>query len=202
MFNPRGLYAITNGPRIDLRDAVSAALTGGARVIQYRDKTMDYARRDVEAAMLAKLCATHNVPLIINDDIELAVRCGAAGVHLGADDTSITLARSRLGDDAVIGISCYDSLERARRAVAEGASYVAFGAFHPSLSKPKAPRAHMATLMEAKSLGVPMVAIGGITPDNAAALIAAGADCVAVITSLFEATDIKAAARQFSQLFF
>lgn len=201
MFNSRGLYAITNGSRVDLFEAVSAALTGGARVIQYRDKTADHARREVEAANLARLCATHATPLIINDDIELAIRCGAAGVHLGANDVNIRLARVRLGGDAVIGISCYDSIDRARRAIDEGASYVAFGAFHPSQTKPNAPLARLATLIEAKSLGVPVVAIGGITPDNAPALIAAGADYVAVISSLFDATDIQAAARQFSRLF-
>ncbi len=200
MFNPRGLYAITNGPRDDLCETVSAALAGGACVIQYRDKTMEHARREVEAANLARLCAMHDVSLIINEDIELALRCGAAGIHLGGE-ANVASARIRLGNDAVIGVSCFDSVDRARRAVDEGASYVSFGAFHPSSTKPNAPHARLATLLEAKSLGVPVVAIGGITPDNAPALIAAGADCVAVISSLFGATDIQAAARQFSQLF-
>ena len=200
MFNPRGLYAITNGPRVDLPEAVVAALAGGACVIQYRDKTTDHNRREAEAAALARICARQGVPLIINEDIELALRCGAAGIHLGGD-ASVASARIRLGNHAVIGVSCFDSIDRARRAVDEGASYVSFGVFHPSSTKPNAPRARLATLIEAKSLRAPVVAIGGITPDNAPALIAAGADCVAVISSLFDATNIQAAAQQFSQLF-
>lgn len=201
MFNPRGLYAITNGPRLDLGEAVSAALAGGACVIQYRDKTTNHDRREAEAAMLARICAVQSIPLIINDDIDLALRCGAAGVHLGSNDDNAKTARTRLGNDAIIGISCYVSLDRARRAVDEGASYVAFGAFHPSPTKPHAPHARLAILIEARSLGVPVVAIGGITPDNASELIDAGADCVAVISSLFDAPDIEAAARRLSQLF-
>lgn len=197
----RGLYAITNGPRDDLRQAVAAALSGGARVIQYRDKTTDQTRRLAEANALAGLCREHAVPLIINDDIELARACRAAGVHLGADDSDIATARLRLGDQAIIGISCYASLERARSAVDQGADYVAFGAFHASSTKPLAQRATSQILREATTLGVPVVAIGGITADNAAALIDAGADCVAVISSLFDADDIEAAARSFSQLF-
>lgn len=199
-FNPRGLYAIANGPRADLCQTVSAAIDGGARVIQYRDKTIEHARHAVEAAMLAKLCASHDLPLIIEEDIDLALGCGAAGVHLdfGAD---IAAARVRLGAHAVIGVSCMDSIDRARCAVDAGASYVSFGVFYASLTKPDAPHARLATLIEAKSLGVPVVAIGGITPDNAAPLIAAGADCVAVISSLFDANDIETVARQFSQLF-
>lgn len=200
MFNPRGLYAITNGPRVDLPEAVVAALAGGACVIQYRDKTTDHNRREAEAAALARICARQGVPLIINEDIELALRCGAAGIHLGGD-ANVASARIRLGNHAVIGVSCFDSIDRARRAVDEGASYVSFGVFHPSSTKPNAPRARLATLIEAKSLRAPVVAIGGITPDNAPALIAAGADCVAVISSLFDATNIQAAAQQFSQLF-
>lgn len=200
MFNPRGLYAIANGPRADLYESASEALAGGARVIQYRDKTLDYARQDAEAAMLARLCASHDIPLIIDEDIELALRCGAAGVHLDVE-ADIAWARVRLGEHAVIGVSCLDSIDRARRAVDNGASYVSFGVFYASPTKPNAPRARLTTLIEAKSLGVPVVAIGGITPDNASPLIAAGADCVAVISSLFDATDIEAVARKFSQLF-
>ncbi|MEO7935057.1 MAG: thiamine phosphate synthase [Dokdonella sp.] len=200
MFNPRGLYAIANGLRADLYESTSAALAGGARVIQYRDKTLEYARQDAEAAMLARLCASQDIPLIIDEDIELALRCGAAGVHLDVE-ADIASARVRLGEHAVIGVSCLDSIDRARRAVDNGASYVSFGVFYASPTKPNAPHARLTTLIEAKSLGVPVVAIGGITPDNASPLIAAGADCVAVISSLFDATDIEAVAREFSQLF-
>lgn len=201
MFNARGLYAITNGPRIDLERAVTAALDGGACVIQYRDKTADASRRKVEATMLAGLCASHEVPLIVNDDIDLALACGAAGVHLGAGDAGIAAARARLGHEAIIGVSCYDSLDQARRAADEGADYIAFGAFHPSPTKPLAPLANPELLVAARSFGIPLVAIGGITPDNAPLLIAAGADCTAVISSLFDAEDIESVARRFSLLF-
>ncbi|HET9031720.1 MAG TPA: thiamine phosphate synthase [Dokdonella sp.] len=201
MFKARGLYAITNGPRADLQAVVGAALRGGANVIQYRDKTTDKSRRLNEATSLARLCWSHNVPLIINDDIDLAIECGAAGVHLGAEDIGLSAARARLGDKAIIGVSCYDSLALARHAVEDGADYIAFGAFHPSPTKPLARCAKPDLLVEARSFGVPVVAIGGITPDNAGALIAAGADCVAVISSLFDAPDIESAARRFSQLF-
>lgn len=201
MFEARGLYAITNGPRPDLQAVVGAALIGGASVVQYRDKTTDSHRRLTEATLLSALCQRHGVPLIINDDVELAIESGAAGVHLGADDVDLLSARARLGSTAIIGVSCYDSIDRARRAVEKGADYVAFGAFHPSPTKPLARCATPDLLIAAQSIGVPMVAIGGITPDNAAPLIAAGADCIAVISSLFDAPDIESVARRFSQLF-
>lgn len=201
MFDISGLYAITNGPRPDLRHAVAAALAGGARIVQYRDKTTDQARRHAEAQMIVDLCKRHAAISIINDDVELAHACAATGVHLGADDGEITAARARLGNSALIGISCYDSMDLARQAVDQGASYIAFGAFHSSTTKPLARRATAELLSAAKSFGVPVVAIGGISPDNAPALIAAGADAVAVVSSLFDAADIEAVAQRFSQLF-
>lgn len=201
MVNIRGLYAITNGPRPDLRHAVAAALAGGARIVQYRDKTADQTRRGAEAKMIVDLCSQHSAISIINNDVDLARECGATGIHLDAEDGAIAAARARLGDDILIGISCCNSIDLAHHSVAAGADYVSFGAFHPSLTKPHAPRATPDLLRAAKSLGVPVVAIGGISPDNAASLIDAGADCVAVITSLFDAIDIEATARQFSQLF-
>lgn len=201
MFQVRGLYAITNGPRVDLQEAVAAALRGGARLVQYRDKTTDGRRRLSEALMLGELCRSHDAPLIINDDVELAIQCRAAGVHLGADDIGLRAARSRLGETAIIGVSCYDSLDRAQRAVEDGANYVAFGAFYSSSTKPLARRADMDLLSAAKSMGVPVVAIGGITQENAPRLIDAGADGIAVISSLFDASDIESVARRFSQLF-
>lgn len=201
MLDIRGLYAITNGPRHDLSAAVEAALIGGARIVQYRDKTAEQARRSAEAQMIVDLCTRHAAISIINEDVELAHACGATGVHLDAEAGEIKAARARLGDRVVIGISCRDSMDLARQAVAAGADYVSFGAFHPSPTKPHARRAAPDLLRAAKSLGVPVVAIGGISADNAASLIDAGADCVAVISSLFDATDIEAAARQFSQLF-
>ena len=196
-----GLYAITDGPRPDFHAAVEAALTGGASVLQYRDKTRDHVRRLAEACWLAEACAARSVPMIVNDDIALAAECGATGVHLGADDPALALARKRLGANAIIGISCYDSIERARLAVAGGASYVAFGAFFSSSTKPSARQAGIGLLHQSADLGVPRVAIGGITPDNAHLLIEAGADCVAVISALFGTTDIRASAERFSGLF-
>lgn len=196
-----GLYAITDGPRTDLQAVAEAALCGGAGMLQYRDKTADRARRRAEAAALQALCRAHGVPLIINDDVALAAVVGAAGVHLGEQDVDIATARARLGPDAIIGASCYDSLQRARQLAAAGADYLAFGAFFPSPTKPHARRATPALLREAAVLGLPRVAIGGITPDNAPALIAAGADLLAVVSGVFGATDVRAAAHRYAILF-
>ncbi len=198
---PRGLYAITDGPRADLIAACAAVLEGGARVLQYRDKSDDVPRREREARALQDLCAAHGVPLIINDDVALAATVGAAGVHLGADDAAIAEARARLGGGAIIGVSCYDSLERARQMAQAGADYLAFGAFFASPTKPHARHATTALLRGARVLGKPLVAIGGITADNADGLIAAGADNIAVISALFGAADPGAAARRFASLF-
>lgn len=197
----RGLYAITDGPRADLVEACAAALDGGARLLQYRDKGGDPARRLHEARALQALCAQRGVPLIVNDDVELAAAVGAAGVHLGEDDAAVDAARQRLGAGAVVGVSCYDSINRARRLAAAGADYLAFGAFFPSPTKPLARRATTDLLRAAKPLGRPLVAIGGLTPDNAAALVDAGADCLAVISALFGTPDVGATARRFAALF-
>jgi len=196
-----GLYAISNGPRDDLLDVCAAALAGGARLLQYRDKTRDSARRLAEACALQSLCTTYAAALIINDDVGLALRCGAAGVHLGADDGDVVDARRHLGADAVIGASCYNSIERARHLAALGADYLAFGTFFPSPTKPQARRATTDLLQAARPLGLPLVAIGGITPDNAPSLVAAGADFLAVISALFSAGDVQANARRFASLF-
>lgn len=205
MFHPplrsRGLYAITNGPRADLHATVRAALLGGARALQYRDKTCDAARRLEEARGLVRLCATFDAPLIVNDDVHLAHASGAAGVHLGENDIGIAAARARLGATAIIGVSCYDSLQRAREAADAGADYLAFGAFFPSPTKPHARRATPELLRDAKTIGLPLVAIGGITPDNGGPLIEAGADYLAAISSVFDSSDIRAAAQDFTTLF-
>ena len=197
----RGLYAISDGPRADLIDACAAALAGGATILQYRDKSADRARRLAEASALQALCARHRVPLIVNDDVELAAAVGAAGVHLGEGDAPIGEARARLGRAAIIGVSCYDSIDRARQFAALGADYLAFGAFFASQTKPDARVAAPHLLREAKALGLPLVAIGGITHDNAPLLIEAGADAVAIISALFGAPDVRAAARRFADLF-
>ena len=199
--NRRGLYAITGGPHADLLERAAAALRGGANMLQYRDKSDAAARRRVEAAALVAICNMHMALCIINDDIDLAHAVGAHGVHLGEHDADLLRARHTLGQQAIIGVSCYDDLARARAAAAQGADYLAFGAFYPSPSKPQARRAHPQLLREARHLGLPLVAIGGITPDNGAALIAAGADFLAVISGVFAAPDSEAAARRYSELF-
>lgn len=197
----RGLYVITDGPRPDLFQVVAQALAGGARLLQYRDKTGDHARRLTEARAIRALCAARQVPLIINDDVALAHAAGAAGVHLGEEDGDVAAARTVLSEDAIIGVSCYDSLNRARELAAAGADYIAFGAFFPSPTKPHARRASFDLLRQSAALGVPRVAIGGITPDNAQSLIDAGADYLAVISAVFGDPDVRGAATRFAQLF-
>jgi len=196
-----GLYAITDGPRDDLLAACEAAIDGGAVLLQYRDKTDDAARRLAEARALADLCARRHVALIVNDDIDLALASGAMGVHLGERDADIASARAKLGPCAIVGVSCYDSLERARVLAAEGADYLAFGAFFPSPTKPNARVATPALLRDAKTLDVPLVAIGGITATNGAPLIEAGANYLAVISAVFGARDVRGAARSIAALF-
>jgi len=197
----RGLYAITDGPRADLIDACAAVLRGGAVILQYRDKTTDHARRRAEASALANLCKRHAVAFIVNDDVALAADINADGVHLGEDDADIATARERLGEAAIIGVSCYDSIDRARELAGAGVDYLAFGAFFPSPTKPHARRATVELLGAATTLGVPLVAIGGITADNAPNLIAAGADFVAAISAVFGAPDPACAANRFAKLF-
>ena len=201
LLTQNGLYAITDGPRDDLVAACEAAIDGGAVLLQYRDKTDDAARRLVEARALAELCARRRIALIVNDDIDLTLASGAMGVHLGEDDGDIASARAKLGPCAIVGVSCYDSIERARLLAAAGADYLAFGAFHPSPTKPNARTATPALLREAKPLGVPLVAIGGITAANGAALIEAGASYLAVISAVFGTRDVRGAARSFAALF-
>lgn len=201
---PRGLYAVTDahcaGP--DLVQQVALAIQGGAVMIQYRDKHGDAGQRLWQANDLQMLCHSLQVPLIINDDVELARECRAAGVHLGKDDVSIATARAALGAQAIIGVSCYDSLALAQAAQAAGADYVAFGSFFASPTKPDAVRADPALLRDASGmLKIPIVAIGGITVANGASLLAAGASMLAVSSGLFRAADITAAGRGYAQLF-
>lgn len=201
----RGLYAITDSQLLGdlpLETAVEQAIRGGAHAIQYRDKHSGPAVRETTARQLARVCEHHAIPLIINDDVGLAERCGAAGVHLGRADSPLLAARQRLGPEAIIGVSCYNSLARAETAVASGADYVAFGRFFPSTSKPHAVPADPALLSQAREqLEVPLVAIGGITPDNGAILVDAGADLLAAIEGVFGQPDIEAAAREYAKLF-
>ena len=194
----RGLYAIT--PALSgsaLLDKVALALAGGIAMLQYRGKD---AQEPAEARALAALCRARGVPFIVNDDLELALAAGADGVHLGRDDGDLASARARLAGKW-LGASCYDSLDAARAAVAAGADYVAFGSVFLSSTKPAAVRAPYALFAQAKPLGVPLVAIGGITLENAPQLLQAGADCVAVLSDLFDAPDIAARARAYGKLF-
>jgi thiamine-phosphate pyrophosphorylase len=200
----RGLYAITpdTADTGALLAKVEAALAGGARLLQYRNKSASAPLRREQARALAALARAHGVPFIVNDHLELALEVAADGLHLGAQDGPLAQARARLGAGKLLGASCYDRIQAAHAAACAGASYVAFGSFFPSAVKPGAARPPLALLAEAKrALGLPVVAIGGITPENAPRLIAAGADSVAVISALFEAPDVRATARRFSALF-
>jgi thiamine-phosphate pyrophosphorylase len=201
---PGGLYAIT--PETDnterLLAQVEAALLGGVAAVQYRDKSGDVARRHEQASELVALCHRFGAPLIVNDDLRLADLCGADGVHLGRDDGGLREARIILGQGRFIGASCYQSLDLALAAQAAGADYVAFGSFFSSPTKPAAPRASLDLLREAAPvIRVPLVAIGGITLANAPQLLDAGADCLAVLSALFDAPDIRTAAHALNQLF-
>ena len=199
-----GLYAITpeQPDTARLLQQVRAALAGGAAVVQYRSKSQDVALQHEQASELLALCHAFDVPLIVNDSLRLADLSGADGVHLGREDGSLRQARIVLGAEKIIGVSCYNSLELALAAEKGGADYVAFGSFFPSATKPGAVAAPLELLQQArKRLHVPIVAIGGITIENAPALIEAGAAAVAVISGLFDAPDIELAARQYSQLF-
>ncbi|MCY1425225.1 Thiamine-phosphate synthase [compost metagenome] len=203
----RGLYAITDSQLLAdgrLLPYVEAALKGGAQLLQYRDKSEDSARRLRQAEALRELCLRHGAQLIINDDAELAARLGV-GVHLGQSDGSLAAARALLGRDAIIGATCHAQLELAEQARQEGASYIAFGRFFDSQTKPGAPAATPELLEQARArFRLPIVAIGGVTLDTAPQLIARGASMVAVIHALFaaeNAAEVERRARAFSQLF-
>jgi thiamine-phosphate pyrophosphorylase len=200
----RGLYAVTpDEPDAGLLTRkVRMALAGGARIVQYRNKSANAALRREQGAALLALCREARIPLIINDDLDLAGAIRADGLHLGRDDVSIAVARAQLGGDRLLGVSCYDRLELALAAREAGADYVAFGSAFPSATKPGAARAALWLYREARArLDCPIVAIGGITAENAHSVIEAGADAVAVISALFDAPDVEAAARGFSRLF-
>ena len=199
-----GLYAITpddaNTQRL-LR-SVRLALQGGAQILQYRNKLASSDLQLEQALALRELTQQFSVPFIINDDVLLAKTVGADGVHLGAADGEIAWARTQLGSGKLIGASCYNRLELARSAVQVGVDYIAFGAFFQSGVKPDAVKAELAILQAARAeFSVPIVAIGGITVQNAGILLAAGADGLAVISAIFSASNIEQAAQEFSHLF-
>ena len=198
----KGLYLITpDEPDSTRLLARVAAVLPFASCLQYRNKLADSGLREEQALALRALCRGVGVPLIVNDDATLAGKIEANGVHLGEHDGDIAAARALLGDDAIIGVSCYDEIDRAGVAARAGADYLAFGAFFPSPTKPGARRASPALLQAAARFGLPRVAIGGITPDNARPLIDAGADLLAVISGVFDATDPVAAAQAYRACF-
>lgn len=181
---------------------VEQSLRAGTRVIQYRDKSSDHDKRLEQAHTLLKVCHAHDALLLINDDVKLAQAVGADGVHLGQSDSKLLDARACLGQKAIIGITCHDSIELALDAYKNGANYVAFGAFFASKTKPNARPAPLSLLARAKEkIPLPIVAIGGISMDNAAQVITAGANMVAVINALYDQPNIHATAQQFNTLF-
>ena len=200
----KGLYAITPD-MADLNTLIhktQLAIEGGAFMVQYRSKIQDRDVKMQQCAAILRLCRQYDVPCIVNDDVEMCLNLEADGVHLGVNDDNIAEVRHILGEDAIIGSSCYNQLERAKQAQKEGASYVAFGAMFPTPTKPIAPRATLALLKEAKrEIHIPIVAIGGITVNNAHDVIETGINAIAVITSLFEAQTIKETAETFSKMF-
>ncbi|MFT4178820.1 MAG: thiamine phosphate synthase [Thermomonas sp.] len=198
----RGLYLITpDDPDPARLLARVQRVLPFASCLQLRNKVMDAATLHIAGAMLRGACHDVGVPFIVNDDAHLAAELHADGVHLGEDDGDIAAARALLGDAAIIGVSCYDDLQRARTLAAQGADYIAFGAFFPSPTKPNARRASLDLLRDSAAFGLPRVAIGGITPDNATPLIDAGADLLAIISGVFDAPDPVAAARAYLSLF-
>ncbi len=200
----KGVYAITPdcADTTDLLHRVRLALEGEVRILQYRNKSTNATQRLEQAHALRKLTREFAIPFIVNDDAQLAAQVDADGVHLGVADGSVDTARATLGMHKIIGISCYNRLSLAQDAVHAGADYVAFGAFFPSTIKPNAEVADIKLLQQARAeLSVPLVAIGGITPHNAASLVHAGADALAVISALFGAEDIMATAKKLSTLF-
>ncbi len=206
MHRLHGLYGVTDSQlqpddRI-LIETVEQALIGGMKVLQYRDKSLDNGKRLRQAGALKVLCHQYQAMLIINDDIELALDVEADGVHLGQQDESLAYARERLGDYAIIGISCENSLEKAKAAVELGANYIAFGKFFPSRTKPDAKNAELSVLSEARQMfDLPIIAIGGITVENASDVITVGADMVAVVNNLFAAQNIRERSQNFMTLF-
>ena len=199
-----GLYALTPdwADSAKLLNSVRAALAGGVRLVQYRNKCADPLLKKSQATALLSLCREFDATLVINDDVALALAIDADGVHIGAEDISLVQARSRLGAKKLIGVSCYNNLELALESQSRGADYVAFGSFFSSPTKPGAVAAPLSLLSDAKAkLHVPIVAIGGITLANAPALIEAGANAIAIISALFDSADIPATTKNFSELF-
>ena len=199
----RGIYAVTpeGWSGAALAGAVATAVEQGVKAVQYRDKSPDTARRRSDAEALLAICRPRRVPLIINDDVDLALAVGADGVHLGRNDETLAAARARLGNAAIIGVSCYNEAGRALTAARDGADYVAFGSFFPSVTKPGAVRATTELLAAVRRrIEAPIVAIGGITADNAPPLLECGVDLLAIVDAIFSAPDIAHAVRRLTGL--
>ena len=200
-----GLYALTNPEafaKYGCEETIRQLINGGARIIQYRDKTSASETGRKIATQIKKLCSKAAVIFIVNDDIELALAVAADGVHLGKKDAEVETARRLLGEDKIIGVSCYNQIDLARNAEQAGANYVAFGSFYPSVTKPDAVTVDTKLLTQARQeLSIPICAIGGITGNNAQTLINAGADMLAVITDLYKNPDIRQNAEILSVLF-
>ena len=199
----KGLYAVTPDEKdlFTLSSKVEACIKGGARLIQYRSKTLSKTEQNKQAKEIKIVCDYYKVPLIINDDIELCRILDADGVHLGEDDDSLEKARLILGPSKIIGSSCYNSIERVMKAVDKGATYIALGACFPTTTKPNAPKASLDFIaLVLKEFKIPVVAIGGINLENIELLINEGVNCVAMINSLFKVKDIEGTARKFSSL--
>lgn len=208
----RGLYVITPDPgnrNSDctltddaLLNSLNRAIAGGATLVQLRDKRSSGPEKIALARQMLSLCRSSGIPLIINDDVSLALIVGADGVHLGQDDETLSAARQRLGTNAIIGVSCYNQLDMARQAERQGANYVAFGRFYASQTKPDAVLAPLDLLRTARQqLTIPIAAIGGINAENAGTLIEAGASMLAVVDSVFGQADITDAANKISCYF-
>lgn len=200
----RGLYAITPDSENtgELLGKTQQALAGGVRCIQYRNKSVDNGLRKEQAGLLLQLCRKHEIPLIINDDIDLALEIDADGVHVGRDDSTVSDARKFLQQDKIVGASCYNNLDLAIEAEKQGADYVAFGAFFPSVTKPEATPVSISLINHARQiLTIPVVGIGGIQLNNAVMVIHNGCDAIAVCSDLFQAGNIRVRAAQYAQLF-
>ncbi len=199
-----GLYAVTPADNLlpRLSTLVGLALDGGAKLVQYRNKDAPMPLKRAQAAELLRICRAHGARLIVNDDVWLAIEIGADGVHLGRGDADPVMARQALGPKRLLGVSCYDDIDRAAAAAAAGADYIAIGSVFASPTKPGAIRAPLELITEAKRRAkIPVAAIGGVKLENAPAVLAAGADMVAVVSDLFDAMDIKGRAAAFHKLF-
>ena len=201
----RGLYVITDCINLDsgaLLERTRHILDAGVSVLQYRDKTTDSSLRLQRATALRRLCSGYDTVFLVNDDVELAVDVDADGVHVGREDAGYPQCRARLGSGAIIGVSCYNQIELALQAQAQGADYVAFGAFYPTSTKHTQFRADAQLLMQGRRrLSIPQVAIGGITPDNGTELVHAGADLLAVVSSVYSSDDPRQVVREFNRMF-